>query len=271
MARVGASREAVDKLVAAARKSACSPCACTAFDTRPSSPRCETVRSIAVSTAPRSRPSRAAVPGRRHRAGRGLARRQAGAACHRRPLRLSSKEYTPRCNGARRVLAPKRSGTSCRHRRRRHAAVAEVDRRSTPKRSVTRACLRLGATARWGDQEHVKIIGENTAARQATSSTTARSPARSPSLTCASAQAIESTYLIDRATSSLPQFEFMESSTCWRARQATFLLNSPTARSRCGATAREAQDTILAKKLKFSPSPRPTARGKRPGWRRITP
>ena len=140
------------------------------------------------------RDRRAAVPGRRHRAGRGVAAGQADAARDRRPLRavVEGIHAGDGQGGARRTAgAATEAPFHRRHRRRRHAPVAEVGSLpSTPKPKASRArCSTAWApTGRWVRPRTRSRSSARTrrSTPRATSSTTARSPARSPCRTCAS-------------------------------------------------------------------------------------
>ena len=110
---------------------------------------------------------------------------------------LSSKEFTPAMVKARLRRAGRaepQAPLHRRHRRRRHPPEpAGTTRRSPPSRDdVVRAVFYgLGSDGTVGaNKNSIKIIGESTdrCTRRATSSTTPRSRARSPSRTCASAR-----------------------------------------------------------------------------------
>ena len=168
---VGATREAVASSSPPARKSASSRCACTGRSTSGLRRRAADDRDVDRGARPHEgagRGRRAALPGRRHRAGRRLAARHGAAARHRRPLRAVIEGI--HAGDGKAALRRAQAGEAeaplhHRHRRRRHTPVAEVDPDfDTEAAGVTRAVFYgLGADGTVGATKNtVKIIGENT-------------------------------------------------------------------------------------------------------------
>ncbi len=176
---------------------------------------------------------------------------------------LSSKEYTP-------AMAKAVLDELSAKKPKRHFTVGIVDDVThlslkwdpsfdTEAKGVTRAVFYgLGADGTVGATKNtVKIIGENTPlhAQGYFVYDSKKSGAITVSHLRFGPEPIESTYLIDRADFvACHQFEFMEKLDVLALARpgATFLLNSPyTADEVWGKLPREAQETILAKKLKF--------------------
>jgi pyruvate-ferredoxin/flavodoxin oxidoreductase len=128
-----------------------------------------------------------------------------------------------------------------------HLSLPYDARASTSSRDET-SCARCssasGADGTVGaNKNSIKIIGEETdSSRRATSSTTRRSRARSRSRTCASARGRSArAYLVtQRQLRRLPPVRFLERYDVLEraAPGATFLLNSPTRRTRSGTSCR---------------------------------
>ena len=176
---------------------------------------------------------------------------------------LSSKEYTPAMAKAAldELQEPQAEAPfHRRHRRRRHAPVAEVGPAfDTEADGVTRAVFYgLGADGTVGATKNtVKIIGENTPlhAQGYFVYDSKKSGAITVSHLRFGPKPIESTYLIGQADFvACHQFEFMEKLDVLALARpgATFLLNSPYGPDEVwDKLPREAQEQILAKKLKF--------------------
>ena len=176
---------------------------------------------------------------------------------------LSSKEYTPAMAKAAldelRAAQPKRHFTLGIHDDVTHLSLKWDASFDTEAAGVTRAVFYgLGADGTVGATKNtVKIIGENTPlhAQGYFVYDSKKSGAITVSHLRFGPKPIESTYLIDRADFvACHQFEFMEKLDVLALARpgATFLLNSPYGPEQVwGKLPREAQETILAKKLKF--------------------
>ena len=174
---------------------------------------------------------------------------------------LSSKEFTPAMVkavfdeiGEGHAEAPLHR----RHRRRRDAHVARLGS-VVPDRGggrVARRCSTVSAPTAPSAPTRTRSRSSarrRTSSRRATSSTTRRSPARSPSRTCASStRPIRSAYLVDRAGFvACHQFEFVDKIDVLEhaAPGAAFLLNAPFAPSEVwDHLPREMQEQIIEKK-----------------------
>ena len=245
-----------------ARRSACSRSGC-------SSPfPADAARRRAAADRPRDRRPRpdqgagrrrrAALPGGRRRAGRGDGRRRAAVRDGARGSSAAATACRPRSSRPSMVKpifdelagAAPEAPLHGRHRRRRHAPEpADRPRRSGTPRPAGEVQARLLrprlATARSAPTRPRSRSSARapTCTPRATSSTTRRSRARSPSRTCGSArEPIRSTYLIDDADFvACHQFGLLEQDEGARGRRATARRSCSTprtARTRSGSTCR---------------------------------